>query len=152
MQILNNSHIECIINGHTIEGWASDDPPWEVEQDDATTAEKGADGGLYVSGMPELGGTLMLKLSPSSPSTQWAIQQEQMRKNSHKDKSALIVYSGTLSDPVQGVSHDFAGGVIMNFPAVRPAAGQTYEAKLMFEEITSNVDGGTFHPVGTSDT
>ena len=152
MQILSNSHIECIINGHTFSGWASDDPPWEVEEEDAASTEKGADGGMYVSGMPALGGVFRFKMSPSSPTTQWAIQQTQLRKNAHKEKAALVVYSGTLSDPVQGVSHDFAGGVIMNFPAVRPAAGQTYEGSLEFEEITSNVDGGTFHPVGTSDT
>ena len=92
------------------------------------------------------------KCPPRHQPRQWAIQQEQLRKNAHKEKAPLVDYSGTLSDPVQGVSHDFAGGVIMNFPAVRPAAGQTYEGSLEFEEITSNVDGGTFHPVGTSDT
>ena len=134
MQILSNSNIECIINGHTFNGWADEDPPWEFEQDDAAEIFDGADGGMYASGMTRLGGTFRFKMSPSSPTTQWAIQQEQMRKNAHKEKAALVVYSGTLSDNLQGVSHDLAGGVIMNFPSVRPAAGQTYEGMIRFEE------------------
>ena len=81
---------------------------------------------MYGTVMPVLGGIYRFKMQPASPTVQWAIQQEQMRKNSVKQRSALRSYTGSFSDPVQGVSYELAGGVIMQFPATL-VANTTYE-------------------------
>ena len=149
-QFLSHAHVELIINGHRFVGWAEDDPPYEWEFEDAAEFKEGQDGGLYGIGNPRLGGVLTFKLQPASPSTQWSMQQEQLRKNAHIEKSALRVYAGSFSDPVQSVSWQLEGGVIQMLPATR-VPNQTYEGKIRFEKITANVDGGTFHPPLTSD-
>ena len=143
MQTLSHAHIECLINGHRFTGWAEDDPPYEWEFEEAAEFVEGQDGGLYGVSMPRLGCGFMFKMAPNSPTTQWAMQQEQMRKNSHLNRNSLRVYEGTFSDPVQGVSWHMAGGAIKLFPATR-VAGVTYEGSLRFELITASVDGGVF--------
>ena len=80
MQLLNNSHIECIVNGHTFNGWADEDPPWEFEEDDSSEVMRGADGGMYVSGKAILGGKFRFKMSPSAPTTQWAITRGKCKR------------------------------------------------------------------------
>ena len=67
-----------------------------------------------------------------------------MRKNAHKDRSALRTYQATHSDPVQGVSWTLAGGAILMIPPMA-IANQTFEFRIRFEEITASVDGGVFH-------
>ena len=148
-QLLSQSHIECIINGHRFTNWANEDPPYDFEEEDAIETETGSDGGLYVHGMPKFGAIFVFKMFPSSPTTQWAIQQEQLRKNAYKNRTAVKVYEGTLTNSVQGVSFSMAGGYILNFPATL-VPNKTYEGRIQFEEIISNVDGGVFHPPLTS--
>ena len=149
-QLKSHRHIELVLNGHRFTGWSDDDPPYEFEYEDSIETKTGQDGGLYGSSKPNFGATLTFKLSPTSPSCQWAMQQEQLRKNSVKDNTVLRVYSGTFSDPVQGVSWRLEGGFIMKFPAIN-IANQTYEGSVMFEELIANVDGGRFSSPLASD-
>ncbi len=150
-QYKSHAHIECMINGHRVTGWSDDDPPYEIEDDpDSNVVKIGADGGKYGMSNPAFGGTLTLKVSPTSPTCQWAIQQNQERKNRQKDKQAERIYAGTLSDPVQGVDYRFEGGVIDVFPSMN-VGNQTYEFSINFDEVISNVDGGMFHAPLTSD-
>ena len=144
-QLESNAHIECILNGHRFTGLADEDPPIEFEFEESSERTIGADGGLYAMGMPNYGGSMTFKVFPTSPSTQWAIQQEQMRKDSHFQSTRERTYSGTYANPVTGVSYRLEGGVIVMFPAVA-VPGQTYEGQVQFEVITSLVDGGTFNP------
>ena len=144
MQLLSHAHVECILNGFRFTGWAEDDPPYSWEYEDSSERKKGQDGGLYGMSMPAFGGVFQFMMDPSSPVAQWAMQQEQMRKNSHLNRSRLRVYSGTFSDSVQGVSWRLEGGVIVNFPATR-VPGVSYEGSLEFELITAQVDGGVFN-------
>ena len=102
MQILSHAHIQCILNGHRVTGWAEDDPPYAFEFEDAAELVEGQDGGLYGVGMPRLGGTFRFMVQPASPTVQWAMQQEQHRKNAYVTGDALRVYNGTFGDPVQG--------------------------------------------------
>lgn len=150
MQTRSHAHLEVTINGHEVVGWAEDDPPYEFEEEDLVETKRGQDGGLYGLSMPHLGGDITLKLSPTSPTTQWAIQQKQEFKTAEKDKAAQTVYEGTFNDPVAGVNMNLAGGVFVNCPSF-PTAGQTFEVMFRFEEFTSEVDGGTFHPPLTSE-
>ena len=134
-----------MLNGHRFVGWAEDDPPYEFEYEDASELKRGQDGGLYGMSMPSFGGILTIKLQPSSPTTQWCIQQEQIRKNLMKSKAQDRIYRGTISDPAVGITAELSGGIIVQLPAW-PIGNQTYEGRFDFEEITSQVDGGTFHP------
>ena len=149
-QLKSHRHVECVLNGHRITGWSDDDPPYEFEYEDSIEIKRGQDGGLYGSSMPNFGGKFTIKLDPTSPSAQWCMQQEQLRKNAMKNNTAIRTYSGTFSDPVQGVSWRLEGGFIMKFPSTS-IANTSYEAMLEFEEITANVDGGTFHAPLNSD-
>ena len=149
MNLRSHAHIELILNGHRIVGWADDDPPYEFESEEAAEYKRGQDGGLYGRSMQSFGAKLTIKLDPSSPSTQWCIQQEQMRKNAEKSGDSIRVFAGTISDSAAGISMQLAGGGIVKFPPWS-VANQSYEAEIEFEEVTSEVDGGVFHPPLTS--
>ena len=62
-------------------GWSDDDPPLEFSDDDGNEFSVGADGGLYAIGNPQFGTEMTFKVFPNSPTVQWAINQEQMRKD-----------------------------------------------------------------------
>lgn len=129
MQVLSHAHVECIINDHRFVGWAEDDPPYEFETEDAAEFRMGQDGGLYGLSRPMFGCIFRFRLTPTSPTTQWAMDQEQIRKNDMKASAALRIYQGSFSDPAQGVSWTLSGGGILNFPPVR-IANQTYEGAI----------------------
>lgn len=139
------AHIQLILNGHRFVAYADEDPPIDFEYESSSDRVRGADGGLYARGMPNYGGMMTFKMLPTSPSTQWAIQQEQLRKDSHFMGTQQTYYSGTYSNPVTGVSYRLEGGVIDLFPATQ-IPGVTYEGSIDFEVITSLVDGGVFNP------
>ena len=144
MQLLSHAHIRCILNGHLVVGFAEDDPPYEWEFEDSAEYKKGQDGGQYGRSIPTYGGLLRLKIQPNSPTTQWCIEQDQLRKNSMSAATATRTYSGSLSDQSTGNSWRLDGGGILNFPPTL-VAGVTYEAALMFEIVTANVSGGRFN-------
>ena len=148
-QLESFAHLELILNGFRFSGWADEDPPFEFDFEESSERTRGADGGLYALGMPTYGGTFTFKVFPSAPPAQWAMQQEQMRKDAHKMGNPERIYAGTLVNPGTGVSYRVDGGIIATFPAVA-VPGQTYEGMIDFEEITSLVDGGTFNPPLTS--
>ena len=146
----SHAHIHIILNGHRFSGWADDDPPYEFETEEAAEFKRGQDGGLYGRSMQSFGATLTFKLDPSSLTTQWCIQQEQLRKNSEKDGGVIRGYEGSISDSSAAISMRLAGGSILKLPPWS-VANMSYEGQLIFEEVTSEVDGGRFHPPLTSD-
>lgn len=137
--------VEIIINGHRFTAWADEDPPFEFEYEESSDRSRGPDGGLYAMGVPNYGGTFTFKMFPTSPTTQWAIQQEQMRKDAHLSGEPQTIYEGTYVDPSKGINFRMEGGIIATFPATL-VPGVTYEGMIDFEVITSNVDGGVFYP------
>ena len=151
MQHGSHSHIDFILNGHRFGGWAEDNPPYDFEYESATETQHGQDGGVFVLGIPMFGLIATFKFLASSPSTQWCIQQEQIRKNSHREKTAQRVYAGSFGDPVRNVSLTLSGGFLPDQLPAFPVAGAVYEAKFQFELAESLVDGGVFHPPLTSD-
>ena len=145
-QLLSNAHINLIINGHRFSGFADEDRPVEFPGgEDFFTLSTGPDGALYGMAIPMFGGPITVRLEPSSPSVQWAVQQNNMRKNALKSGDPFTIYDGSYSDPAQGRSARVAGGVFMQCPEM-PEANVTFEIQFHFEEIFSNVDGGTFVP------
>ena len=144
-QFLSHAHIECIINGHQVTGWADEDPPYSFPVESSKEFQVGADGALYGISKPMFGGAFHFMVQPSSPTAQWAMVQEQIRKDVQLAFLPERIYIMTWVDPVQGRSYLCEGGVIDTFPATS-VAGLTYEGILMFERITADVDGGVFHP------
>ena len=144
-QIESYAHLEVIINGHRFTGWADEDPPFEFDFEESSERTRGSDGGLYALGLPVYGGTFTFKMFSTSPTTQWSIQNEQMRKDAHKSGGQERTYDGSLTNPGTGVSYQLKGGIIATLPAVA-VPGQTYEGMIDFEEIVSMVDGGRFLP------
>lgn len=145
------AHIECIIDGHTFTGWSDEDPPVEFDFESSSDRKRGADGGLYSKGMPNYGGVFKFKMFPTSPTAQWAIQQEQLRKDAHLNGDPEKIYAGTYANPVDNKFYRLEGGIIDIFPAVI-SPGETYEGTIDFEVITSVVDGGRFNPPRASAT
>ena len=142
------AQIKCIINGEEFQGWADDDPPYTFTFEESTERTMGRDGALYALGLPMYGGQFEFRMQANSPTTQWAIQQEQLRKNAHRDGTPFTGYEGTLSDPVTNISYRMDGGVIVLLPAVA-VPGETYVGQLYFESIASNVDAAqTRGPLG----
>ena len=150
MQLLSHASVKIILNGHMITGMSSDEPSYEWEFEDAAEIETGTDAGMYGVSKPSVGGIFTIKLAPTSPSAQWCMQQETLRSNAVLQGTTLRVYEGSFSDQATGVSWGMTGGVILMFPKTR-VAGVAYEAKLQFEKITSQVDGGVFRPPFTSE-
>ena len=144
-QIESFASVELIINGHRFTSWADEDPPLEFEFESSSDRKRGADGGLYAKGMPVYGGMMTFKMFPTSPTTQWAMQREQTRKDAHFSGIPQEYFNGTYSNPITGTSYRLEGGIIDIFPAVA-IPGLTYEGTIDFEVITSLVDGGTFNP------
>ena len=141
--------IEVIIQGHRFMGWSDDDPPLEFSDEDGNEFSVGADGGLYAIGNPQFGTEMTFKVFPNSPTVQWAINQEQMRKDDLAAGNDQVIYAGSYINPATGDSYRLSGGFIMNFPSTR-VPGVTYEGTMKFEEIASSVGTARFTPPRSS--
>ena len=150
MYLPAHAHVDLLLNGHRVVGWAEDDPPYDWDYEESSQRKRGQDGTLYGLSLPAFGGTFRGMLQPGSPSTRWCIQQEQLRKNAIKDRMRPRVFGGSFSDPAFGLSYTLSGGIIVIFPATM-VANRSYEFSIEFEEITSSVDGAVFQPPLASD-
>ena len=72
----SHRYIEIILNGHRFTTFADDDPPYQIISDDMATFKLGGDGKQFGLTMPTFGGELVIRLTPDSPSTQWAVQRK----------------------------------------------------------------------------
>ena len=77
------AHIKVILNGFSFSGWADEDPPYDIDQEESSDRTRGRDGGMYVLGLPMFGGMFTFKMMADSPTAQWSVQQEQFRKDAH---------------------------------------------------------------------
>ena len=141
-QILSNAHIECIFNGHRIEGLADEDRPFEFPSpEDMVDIQVGADGGVYGMSVVQFGGPFIVRLAPNSPSAAWAITKREAWKQAQINGEAIETFSGTYADPVQGRQVTFEGGVMLRCPdMVEP--GQTFEFAFYFERMIPNTEAG----------
>ena len=144
-QILSHAHIELEIGGHTFLGYADEDRPVEFDGGaDRISTSVGKDGGLYGVDEAMLGGDITIRLAPTSPSAQWCITENQMRKDTvMAGGDATPIYDGSYNDNSQGRAAELLGGVLVACPdMVEP--GVTFEVMFRFEQIISSVDGATF--------
>lgn len=151
MQLHSIAAVDCLLTAfgsqHRVEQWIDDPNPYEWEFQDAVDLnDQSPDGGVYGMSRLAVGGFLTIKVLGSSPTTQWCIQQELMRSNAVEQRTILPPVHGSLLDLQNNVSWRMEGGVIVMFPRAF-VLGQDYEARMYFQRITPNVDGGIFHPV-----
>lgn len=142
--LFSNAHIELVLNGHRVLGYADEERPVEFPTAvDMAELSFGPDGGLYGKSMAQLGGDVTIRVTPNSPTAQWLVRQKMAWKESLKSGSPVTIYSGSFSDASQGRSAQLEGGILRQCPDL-PESGVTFEAIFTFEEITANVDGATF--------
>ena len=144
MYLLSHAHTKIVVNDHTFVGYAKEDPPYDFEVDgDLIETTIGPDGGVYGLALANFGGSLMVKLAPTSLSTQWCIQQRTLWQNDLENGSRHRIYNGTIQYMSQGSTWALRNGVIVNpDPIFYPNA--TYEMSFQFGRIIPNVDGGRF--------
>lgn len=147
-QILSNAHIDLVINrAHRIIGLADDDQPYDTDDgsDLYTMTRSKNDGGLYAQSNNKQGGTLTIRLQPTSPSAQWLINQRQLIKRADQENLRHPIYTITLDDAVQGRHSTFEGCLLQKCPdQITP--GKTFEVMFECEVIVTNNDGAAFSP------
>ena len=143
--ILSFAHIECIINGHRVQGFSDDARPIEFSDDDLFEKKIGKDGGLYGTDTAMFGGDLTFRLEPGAVSAGWFMQQRELKNQAEINGTARIIYAGTYRDIVQGRMARLEGGVLMKAPAMSEP-GQTYEAMITFQRIITLNEGAQFAP------
>ena len=109
-QFLSHAHIECIINGHQVTGWADEDPPYSFPVESSKEFQVGADGALYGISKPMFGGAFHFMVQPSSPTAQWAMVQEQIRKDVQLGLLARAHLHNDLGGPGAGPLVPVRGG------------------------------------------
>ena len=147
-QILSNAHLEHIIDGHRVEGLANEDRPIEFPTGRGfnNIVRSDHDGGMYGTSLAMFGGPVIYRVTPNSPTCQWAIQRNQERKEAIKNASAIPTFAdASHANLVANWSADLSGGVLQDCPDI-PEAGVTFEFTIEWELIDSNVDGGVFTP------
>lgn len=128
------------INGHRVTGYASDEPPFDPETVQWIEDEFGPDGTLYGRLTGRRGGSVMLKLQPTSPSTQFFLRDVARIQNRER-----VFYEGSIGDPVLDFSVELKGGMMRSsHPFSVP--GKTFEIEFVFEEIIPNYDNASFAP------
>ena len=138
--ILSHRDIECIIMGHRVEGWATDDPPIEFPSIDLMNVETGRDGTVYGTDTAMLGGEVKLKLLPTSRTALWFLIRLQER-----NKGVKRIFAGIYSNIALNYSVSMRGGLLkMMTPII--VQGQTFEPTIHFEELIPDVEAATFSP------
>ena len=140
----SHAHLEIIIAGHRMVGFADEDQPYEFEWPELRDGIVGADGGHYSRAVPDFGGMITIRLSDMSPSVQWSIAQRTMHQNAVEQGGTIPILSGSISDSSFGISGTMEGMTVENIPAWPPAAGTTFELSFDMERFTPSVDGGAF--------
>ncbi len=145
-QILNNLHIDLIIDGaHRVQGLADDDRPYEFGDpgERFTITRSKNDGGMYGMSNNVFGGPFTIRLSPTSPSAQWFIARNEEQKDNQLQSRPTRIFNATLSDRVQGRFSTMKGGLLNMCPdQVEP--NQTFEVQFVFQLIRTNNAGARF--------
>ena len=92
----------------------------------------------------------MVRLSDTSDSLAWAIDQRAMHFNALRNGSPIPEFRATISDLAFNISGSMEGGWLANIPGWPPASGQMAELSFGFELWTPASQGGAFQrPLGT---
>ena len=146
----SNAHLAITINGHRIVGLADEDQPYQFEWPDLAEISTGADGGKYGRAIPDFGCGFMVRLSDTSDSLAWAIDQRAMHFNALRNGSPIPEFRATITDLAFNISGSMEGGWLANIPGWPPASGQMAELSFGFELWTPASQGGAFQrPLGT---
>ena len=150
-QILSHTHVDLILSGIRIEGYAEEDEPVEFpDGSDRVEIKTGADGASYGVSKAMFGGDVTIRLEPTSPSTQQFIQWGQEQKENMRNRRAFRIHSGSYTDTVQRRSSRLEGGMLKTWPD-QATPDKTFEVVIHFDDIINQVDAAVFHPPLTSD-
>ena len=151
--ILSWAHISMVLTSHrnegeqhTVDGFADEDRPIEFpSSDDMADLTFGHDGALYGTAVPMYGGEVTIRLNPTSPSTQWFIDEREAWKQANLTGGIdpIPTYSGTYTDSSQNRTVRMEGGVMLRCPHINEP-GVTFEVVIVFEQIVSSVGGAYF--------
>ena len=141
----SHDHLEIIINGHRLTGFADEDQPYEHEFPVIVESTTGADGKLYGKANAAFGVILTVRLNDVSPSLGWAFEQRTMLLEAIRRGGAIPVINGSINDLNFGVSGRYQNGHLEgNFPGFPMAAQSTNELMFKFEEWIGNTQGGQY--------
>lgn len=144
MSMASHNHIDIILNGHTMVGFADEDPPYDLEFEATSERRIGPAGNVYTLEKALQTATLRVRLAPHSPSTRWFIDRYNERVERQTARVEGPFFTGSISDVAKNTNWGLFGGFIVNVPGfTKPFA--TYEAELFFERVVPNVAGGRFH-------
>lgn len=136
-------HIECVLNGHTIKGYADENPPIMLDFEDTSESRQGPHGNIYVLEKAKQDAILRVRLMPHSPSVRWFIDRYNERVQRQRDRVEGPFFSGSLTDVAKNTNWGLYGGFIINVPGFS-VGDQTYEASIRFERVVPNVSGGRY--------
>ena len=134
-QVQSHGGMSLIINGERVQGFADEDPPVEYDAPSLYEETRGADGALYVRGTNNPGGSLTVKLLPTSKDT-----ARFMRYRARIQAGEDVPINGFYGDPRLGMSAEMDGGFLMTAPQGVIPPGTTAEFVFIFERITPNYD------------
>ena len=144
-QIFSNAHIDCVIDGHRVEGLADEERPFDFgDGDDRFNIVRSRnDGGMYASANARVGGPFTLRLAPTSPTAAWLIERNEEQKRAQREGQAIRIFEITFSDSVQGRETRMEGCLLQKCPD-QVEAGITFEVMFECEIIETNNDGARF--------
>lgn len=141
----SHAHLEIILNGHRIVGFADEDQPYEFEWPELDEPMTGADGGSYGRAIADFGCLLTLRLTDISPSLQWFINERAMHLDAVRNGGEIPIFNGSINDIVFNVSGQLQRGRITGAaPGFPMAAGSTNEIMFEFDLWQPSVQGGLF--------
>ena len=135
------AHTTVILNGHTVRGWGDDAESLVLPDIEVGDPVVGADGKLMIQSTGETGGSVMLKLMPDAPSTQYFMQQMAAILG-----GAQVVWNGSID------YHNGSRVRLQNGGLIKGPAGQTLgkssaamrEWEFRFEIVLPNYDAANF--------
>ena len=138
---LSDAQRRIEVLGHRITGFADEDRPAEYPTGvDLWNVTRGRDGSMHASSTAMIGGLIIVRVRPTSPTAVWAVQQYELYRQAELAGTEHREYDWYDSQPSLGWSVRAQGGVLQRAPAaLEPRA--TVEIAWEFELIIPNYDG-----------
>ena len=132
MEVFSLEHTIVTLNGHTIEGWASETAAIEWPNTEATTWTYSPDGKMMGVRSGMKGGPMIFRVQANSPTAAWFARKFQ--KYIHGDGEPER-FEGSYENPNAGISGTFTNGYFTSGPA-----GQSIGTEVAMQEYTLNFE------------
>ncbi len=111
-QNVSTWHTTAILNGHTCQGWARTDNAIELPDIQVTENEVGPDGLKVSSHLGNLGGNVILRFLPNSPSVSFFGHQF-----SQVQQGKVVEFEGTVNNSLTGLQTTLTRGTFETGPS-----------------------------------